>query len=375
MPPRAVCRSCALDAVNGAVVLWDGNTYCSRCADAIDPALSTYARTHPALREVWPQSTFGVFVYHWLILTPGVLGVFAAVGVPIGWAFGVNPPQALGEVLFFVFLPVLFPLSVLFSVGSALGFSLHRPAVEVTRGTVVVRYGRAWEFSYPLSACEWFVGRLSQVEPFTKMLHPPTPVVILSLPHRERHIPRHAAVGFTAETHKRWTSFLALAGVPRQTSRGESRRLRHLGDLVVGISSLPVCMGGAMLVGWIVSRWLLLVAGDAELASVVGGLTFFVGGPTALFCLFEWWPWARTRRVPSRTPPAEQARRKMHVRLALLAMGAGVGLVFLLPSKGSSNVRARVMGLITCLVWSWLFGRIVAGWVDYEHEPKPTGKG
>src|SRR5580692_9807762 len=75
------CHYCSQPINTGIpVVLWDGETYCSQCVEAVDPGLIEYARTHTELVETLTAQDLQL----WRTFTrPRNVGILLVIFVPM----------------------------------------------------------------------------------------------------------------------------------------------------------------------------------------------------------------------------------------------------------------------------------------------------
>jgi hypothetical protein len=272
------CHYCSRKTTGIPVVLWDGETYCSSCVDAIDPELSEYARTHADLVEIltaqdlrlWRAFTrprnVGIFL---VILGPmfGLFFSFLALAIAqneILWCcWGECCLGVTGLCVLLMFLP--------FEQAYYLAIDGLPRTVRVSGQKLVVEtpYER---WSVTLARCDWFPSFSNAIGETEFLSRSPT--IILHHPKRG-----YLAVGVTPKMYRVWYAFLTLSKV---RNRGRFPGIQLVMGWMVGI---PSGMGLGVGLG----RFLKDITGDGLLPMAYGLLGALDGFCIPIFFILGRW--------------------------------------------------------------------------------------
>lgn len=346
-----LCHYCSLPInTSTPVVLWDGETYCSACVDAVDPMLSEYARTHPKLVEtltpqdlrLWPTFTRLRTVGPFLVF---LVPMFSLVYFFFAKAIGKNDVVAccggtccLAMTGFFTFLGVLI---IKESYEIVIG-GLPR-TVRVSGQNLLIETP-CEQLSVTLARCNWFLS-FSNVFRETEYL-PRGPAIILHHPSLHPNL-QFLPVGLTPEMYRIWYAFLTLS---RVRNRGRFLGIQLLISWMVGIpSGIGLGVGLGQLLKDMMGDNLLPLA-----CGLLGGLDGFCI-PTAII-LGRWLGADNRNKMTSRW----RLVGRYALAFGLLGVGAvgsrrGVGLQ-LIPAGLSLIVLNACIGFVV----GWWFGRPTA---------------
>jgi hypothetical protein len=223
----------------------------------------------------------------------------------------------------------ILPIIVTVSLGTALSFSLSRPTVTVREGEITVRTGCHWSTTCRLTDVAWFRGRGMQMNFLGRYLLPGGPRVVIVLPRGDEREDRLAAVGFSEVTREVWTMFLTLADIPHQNALEQRRPLtatiaNMLSVVVILVGSFVGMFYVGRLAGWIAFHLIQ----NADVARIIRAVCVFPGFFFALIYGVILWPWAGSKRIPTKRSPKAQADMRFELTVRL---GAICGFLSVIP--------------------------------------------
>lgn len=186
--------------------LWDGQLYDRGRLAKSYPELVLYRKSHEVLVEEastiagWWDMTWRMTVLFCIFgnLSAGIVVFYA--GLHSGWSTAFLN-------LFLAQIPIALFSLLIAAIGSARPRDL-RGRIEVQPGQLTIRRGMTVNH-FPLSDCEWHVGRLEG-------LWAPR-VVLIACPQTEFAPETEIAVGFKDGARKMWCDFLTVAALPHRS--------------------------------------------------------------------------------------------------------------------------------------------------------------
>ena len=223
MIPASSCQSCGSTRVASRFIkLWDGKEYCVDCIQRESPALLEHAEAAETLAETisYPVVKLAViWAFTFTVAWGSLWLIFPLISIIGGKKDFVESLQA------WAFITGLgLPVIAVFAIAHACAYVLNRPTVSVAGGELTVRQ-RGKSETVTLSRCEWYVGRISQMNVLQNTAILRNPAIIIVLPHADGKDARNVAVGFTNETRQIWESFLTLSKSPHRANWPVTHRL------------------------------------------------------------------------------------------------------------------------------------------------------
>jgi hypothetical protein len=199
-----------------------------------------------------------------------------------------------------------------------------------------------------------------------RYLLPGGPPILIVLPRGEEREDRLAAVGFSELTRDIWAAFFTLAGIPHQTASEQKRPLAAtvanvLSSVVILVGSLVGMFYAGRLAGWIAFH----LTQNADLARIIRFVCLFPGFMFALTYGLLLWPWAGSKRIPTKRTPKAQADMRLELTIRI---GVGCGLLSATPFVfvGQIAPATRLIGMFVAatvsLALAYDLARRAAAW-------------
>lgn len=365
------CSSCGATTCSaGFVRLWDGNTYCVQCIKAASPDLLDHVRNHDVLEET--------FRYPALKLA-GVWALFLAIGWSSIWLIFPLVTILGGKIDLLESIRAWalisgfgLPIILVFSLAHAGGYALHRPTVSVDAGEVTVTQ-RGKSETVPLSQCEWYLGKISDMDLLQNTVILKKPALIVVLPPAEGREAREVAVGVNDGTRAIWQAFLTLAKAPQRTAWQHKRRVPAFLKYAALFLAIPVGFVAFLFIGRLVSKALSLVIADQDFCQLMGGLVLIYGCLSSALYGAIAGPWHATQAVPTKRTVNEQFKLRLVTFIEFIVVNSVIAVPIVLDAKRS--LASRVVGATLSYVWAasigYDFGRRLS---KYDREATKPAK-
>jgi hypothetical protein len=362
------------EAASGSEViqLWDGRSYDRESLEQFSPSLAAYAAEHAELTETMPHAAWQIGRKFGVV---GATAGTALFGTAFVWA-GINQNGAEGAMVGFLISQLLvLPISLVYAASYAYTFHISRPSVTAVNGKLVVRLGSMRVEQFPLRDCEWYAGKLKEMNFLEKIMLPADDAVILVVPGADHEgDERRLAVGYTNEMREVWHDFLDAAGLPRLTAREHRPIGRRMLSTASGAALLLVAFPGSMWLGKNLEALIRRLGGRADLAEAMGMMCFLPGWFYLLGYVCCLWPWKGLHRIASTRTVEERRKitRYYAFRWSLVgvffALAYGTAWGWGLNWNATARLAAALVAGLTAPLVGYDLGRRVARsqWEKFE---------
>ncbi len=219
MSSTGSCKRCSKPTPHeDTLLLWDGESYCKACVQAVSPALVEYAGSHDILRETAPLDRRSP----WLGALRMEIVLYLLAGVLLATAsYMQNGPLGIVYGLVVATVVCFFQAAIQMPMWVHRG-RLNAPTIIVRDGQIECFRGENTERACqraPLREITWRIGKSRQDSRLRNTCVRRQPVVLLTLPSTSAWTPgllrQRYACGWTPDTMHLWTAFLTLAEVPK----------------------------------------------------------------------------------------------------------------------------------------------------------------